>query len=147
MVAVQVPQFEPDEWFEAPRPHPRPLRRRDGSLDVGVWPSPPPLRRALPDRATRVRRRRLALLLLVAVTAVGLSGLLRWTAASVTGTASSPQPITSAVYVVQPGDTLWTIAERVAPADDPRPIVAELRERNGGSEVEVGDRLDVANLG
>jgi hypothetical protein len=151
MVAVQVPQFEPDEWLDRPRSRPAP--RRDG-LDVGVWPSPPPppplvlpRRRPLPDRATRIRRRRLAALLVVGLLALGLGALLRWTAASVVGSDESPQPITSAVYVVQPGDTLWTIAERVAPGADPRPIVAELRERHGNTELEVGDRLDVANLG
>ena len=149
MVAVQVPQIEPDEWFESPRS--RPVRRRDG-LDVGVWPSPPPppalpRRRSLPDRATRVRRRRLAALVLLAVVALGLGALLRWTAAGVVGSDSSPEPISSAVYVVQPGDTLWTIAERVAPGEDPRPIVAELRQRHGDSSLQVGDRLDLTDLG
>jgi len=145
MVAIQVPQFEPEEWFE---PHEEDNRRRHG-LDVGVWPSPPApvLRRALPDRATRVRRRRLALLVLVALLGVAVTAMLRWTAANVVGSDGSPQPISAAEYVVQPGDTLWTIAERIAPGDDPRPIVDELRDRNGDSELQVGDRLDVANLG
>lgn len=146
MVAVQVPQFEPSEWLE-PQEADDPRRR---GLDVGVWPDPPPvrpLRRPLPDRATRIRRRRLAALLLVALLALGLAAMLRWTAANVVGSDESPQPITSSVYVVQPGDTLWSIAERVAPGTDPRPVVAELRERNGDSELEVGDRLDVADLG
>ena len=150
MVAVQVPQFEPDEWLDRPRP--RPVRRPDG-LDVGVWPSPPPppavfpRRRALPDRATRIRRRRVAALLVVSVLVLGVSALLRWTASNVVGGDDSPQPITAAVYVVQPGDTLWTIAERVAPGEDLRPVVDELRQRHGSTELEVGDRLDVANLG
>ncbi|HMG40672.1 MAG TPA: LysM peptidoglycan-binding domain-containing protein [Acidimicrobiales bacterium] len=146
MVAVQVPQFEPSEWLD---PQEADDARRRG-LDVGVWPDPPPvrpLRRPLPDRATRIRRRRLAALLLVVLLALGLAAMLRWTAANVVGSDESPQPITSSVYVVQPGDTLWSIAERVAPGTDPRPVVAELRERNGDSELEVGDRLDVAELG
>lgn len=150
MVAVQVPQFEPDEWLDRPRP--RPVYRRDG-LDVGEWPSPPPppatlpRRRPLPDRATRIRRRRVAALLLVGVVGIGATALLRWTASNVVGGEESPRPIIAAVYVVQPGDTLWTIAERVAPGEDPRPVVAELRERNGNSELQVGEELDVANLG
>jgi hypothetical protein len=45
------------------------------------------------------------------------------------------------VYVVQPGDTLWSIAERIAPGDDPRPIVAELRKHNGDVELTPGERL------
>jgi len=145
MVAIHVPQFEPEEWFE---PQEEDSRRRHG-LDVGIWPSPPaPVRRrALPDRATRVRRRRLALLVLVALLGVAVTATLRWTASDVGGSDGSPQPITEAVYVVQPGDTLWAIAERLSPGDDPRPIVDELRDRNGNSELQVGDRLDVANLG
>jgi hypothetical protein len=145
MVAIQVPQFEPEEWLE---PQEEDNRRRHG-LDVGTWPSPPPFvrPRALPDRATRVRRRRLALLVLIALVGVVAAAMLRWTASTVVGSDEAPQPISAAVYVVQPGDTLWTIAERLAPGDDPRPIVHELRDRNGDSELQVGDRLDVANLG
>ncbi|HMC36676.1 MAG TPA: LysM peptidoglycan-binding domain-containing protein [Actinomycetota bacterium] len=36
------------------------------------------------------------------------------------------------VYVVQPGDTVWSIAQRsVGPAADPRPLVDELIRING----------------
>ncbi len=51
-----------------------------------------------------------------------------------------------AVLVVQPGDTLWSIAQRIAPAQDPRAVVAELRQRNGlgsAATVWVGERLRV----
>ena len=34
-------------------------------------------------------------------------------------------------YVVEPGDTLWSIARRVAPGRDPRPVVDALVEANG----------------
>ena len=37
-------------------------------------------------------------------------------------------------YVVQPGDTLWSIAVRLDPTGDPRPVVAKL-------EAEVGDNV------
>lgn len=45
-------------------------------------------------------------------------------------------------YVVQPGDTLWSIAERRG-ADDPRKDVWEIREANGlsGSALQVGQVL------
>ena len=33
-------------------------------------------------------------------------------------------------YVVQPGDTLWSIARQVAPGRDPRPVVDALVEAN-----------------
>jgi nucleoid-associated protein YgaU len=43
-------------------------------------------------------------------------------------------------HVVQPGDTLWAIAQRVDPAADPRPMVDRIMRLNGlqGAEVEVG---------
>ena len=144
MVAIHVPQYEPDEWYEPPVDDPR---RR--GLDVGHWPEPPaPVLRPhrLPDRATRVRRRRLALMVLVAVTVLGCVGLLQLTEGTAVGTDHSPRPISEAVYVVQPGDTYWSIAERLAPAKDPRPIVDELQRRHGDGELEVGDRLDLADL-
>lgn len=46
------------------------------------------------------------------------------------------------VYVVQPGDTLWAIATEVArPGEDIRPIVDQLKERTGGSALDVGQRI------
>jgi len=48
-----------------------------------------------------------------------------------------------AVVVVQPGETLWTIARRVAPERDPRDVVTELRRRNAlpSADVRAGQRL------
>ena len=46
------------------------------------------------------------------------------------------------VYVVQPGDTLWAIAERVAPAGtDLRPIVDHLADESGGAALEIGQHI------
>lgn len=50
-------------------------------------------------------------------------------------------PVAGQQYVVQPGDTLWSIAEAIAPDSDPRPVVDALREANGGPVLEVGTRL------
>jgi LysM repeat protein len=48
-----------------------------------------------------------------------------------------------AEVVVVPGDTLWSIAERVAPGRDPRAVVDQLRRINGlpSGEVAAGQRL------
>jgi LysM repeat protein len=33
--------------------------------------------------------------------------------------------------VVEPGDSLWSIAERTAPSTDPREVVGRIRDLNG----------------
>ena len=44
-------------------------------------------------------------------------------------------------YVVQPGDTLWSIASRVFPAGDPRALVAELATQIKSTTAVPGERL------
>jgi hypothetical protein len=46
-----------------------------------------------------------------------------------------------AVYVVQPGDTLWKIARELRPDGDPRPLVDRLIDVNGDQPLAVGERL------
>ena len=44
--------------------------------------------------------------------------------------------------IVQPGDTLWTIAERLAPNADPRAVVDDLTAAPGGSSsVQPGEQI------
>ena len=45
--------------------------------------------------------------------------------------------------VVRPGDTLWTIAQRVAPDSDPRTVVDELAAARGTADVQAGDTIRV----
>jgi hypothetical protein len=40
-------------------------------------------------------------------------------------------PVTVAEVTVEQGDSLWSIAESVAPGRDPRDVIHELRELNG----------------
>ena len=141
MVAIQVLPLEPDPWPDSD------VDDAPGS-DRGEAPS---RARLLPDRATRYRRRRLGALLGVAALSVAMFALVDVLA---TGTTSVPQstpdsargPIVGDTYVVQPGDTLWSIAERVSPESDPRQVVAGLRELVGGVELDVGDRIPVGEL-
>lgn len=88
------------------------------------------------------RRRRVAALLvgvlLVAGIVVGLSLL-----PSVAGRSTVPERTT--VVQVAPGETLWELAERVAPESPPQQVVERIRELNGlrGSTVHPGQPLIV----
>jgi hypothetical protein len=83
------------------------------------------------------RRGRLLLLALLLVFVTVLTGF-----AAAPGEASgrAGRPATT---VVHPGDTLWSIAERYAPARDPFVTIDEIRRLNGISDYTVrpGQRL------
>lgn len=57
--------------------------------------------------------------------------------------AAMPQPVVERSVVVQPGDTVWSIAESLAAGDDVRPIVDAIVDANGSAALEAGDRLVV----
>ncbi len=44
-------------------------------------------------------------------------------------------------YTVQPGDTLWSIALRINPTGDPRPVVDALEAEVGGADLQPGERI------
>ena len=80
-----------------------------------------------------------ALLLLVALS-IGRAGS---QAATVTGTGPGLQQT-----IVQPGDTLWSVAQRIAPDNDPREVVAQIRRINdlSTSGLQVGQQLLLPTL-
>lgn len=45
------------------------------------------------------------------------------------------------VRIVDVGDTMWAIAEEISPNSDRRVVVDALAQRNGGSGLQVGQRL------
>ena len=45
------------------------------------------------------------------------------------------------LYVARPGDTLWSIASKLQPGGDPRPLVAQLEQQLHGAELVAGDEL------
>jgi hypothetical protein len=167
MVAILVPQPDDAAAGATParhrrpttsRPRPRAVPGAGGHHSPGSRGSAPVVSlsagtaRALPDHATRVRRRRLAALLLaMAVAAALVVGTQAALAAGRGVSPSSPEPAPPAgapaagdTYVVRPGDTLWSIAAAIAPESDPRPIVHALRDANGGPQLDVGQRLRVS---
>jgi hypothetical protein len=53
------------------------------------------------------------------------------------GAASS----TVRVVVVRPGDSLWSIAQRLAPGEDPRPMVDAVERARGGAPLVPGETI------
>jgi nucleoid-associated protein YgaU len=76
---------------------------------------------------TRVRRRRLTLMMSLALVAAAWAG----PAVRALGSPETPARVSRASYVVREGDTLWTIAREIAPGSDPRPVVDLLLATNG----------------
>jgi hypothetical protein len=107
---------------------------------------PTPLRPLLPlpDRpvtAATYRRRRLVAGLLVVLVLV----VVVLTASRLVGGGATPvdrsRPIAEVSVLVQPGDTVWSIAESLAGTGDVRPIVDAIVAANGGADLAVGERL------
>ena len=96
--------------------------------------------RAMPRPAQAVyRRRRVGVLAIaVAIAAIGTFGL-NATKASANPALAGQQPEPHYV-VAQSGDTLWAIAQRIAPQANTSDLVDELVRMNGDS-ISVGQRV------
>jgi hypothetical protein len=122
--AFPVGPSDPDEWGREPTP----------VVVTGA------ARRRVP---LEVRRRRT----LFAV----MAGLLLVLILPLSGAGGHSHPIGSApaesvapgVYTVQPGDTLWSIAQRLDPSADPRPLVVQLAAQTGSESVVPGEKIDL----
>jgi hypothetical protein len=80
-----------------------------------------------------------ASLLLVGL-ALPLGGIGGRSHASASPPAESSHPVE---YIVRPGDSLWSIAERTDPSGDPRPMVAEMAAQIGSTSVQPGQHIAV----
>jgi Tfp pilus assembly protein FimV len=83
-----------------------------------------------------MRARLFAVVLVVVASLVVVPGLAR---------GDGPErPAQRITYVVEPGDTLWSIARRVAPGRDPRPVVDGLIRANDlRAGLQAGQELSI----
>ena len=114
-----------------PRAVPAPQRAAARSTSAPVVvPRTGPAGRPAPVTRSRLRlTRRGRVVLMVLPTLLALSGVLLASAPGVAEASPRVQP--ARTVVVRAGDSLWSIAERVAPHIDPRRTVAALERANG----------------
>ena len=123
-----------------PRPDeaPGPVPDRAARASVRVLHAPSASALAAP---TRLTRRGVVVVALVVAT---LGGALLWVAAVSARPAAAPASVPATV-TVRPGDSLWTIAARVAPQRDAFAEIAQLQRRNHltGVDLQPGQVLRV----
>lgn len=127
--------------ISAPRSNFRPAVAR-AAVRAGVRPVAGPSRVrpvSRPSAAVYWRRRVAAVALGLGLVAIGSEAA----SAVVSGVSRTSGPA-SIHYVVQSGDTLWSIARKVAPHDDPRAVADLLLEAHGSSVIRPGDVIDWA---
>lgn len=124
-------------------PHAAPTGRRP--------PARPTLRVLEGGKSPRVqrvyrRRRAIAVLagaVLLALAVLGALQAARSVASQWGGSAEPPGRSGAKVVVVQPGDTLWSIAGRVQHRGDLRPLVDRLSAEHGAGPLQPGERITI----
>jgi LysM repeat protein len=105
------------------------------------------------------RRRRLAVAsvaaALLVVLAMGAVALVSWLGDGLHGASGSARagadtrvpevlvPVSQEVYVVRPGDTLWSIARALQPTGDVRPLVHRLSRARRGAPLRPGEPISL----
>ena len=105
---------------------------------AGAYRQPGPRRTRRPARAV-LRRRRLC----AAFIGLGLVLTVARAGAALEGsTLASPGRLPHVrTVVVQPGDTLWSVAHELAPSADPRGVVDQLVRARGTTDLTPGDTI------
>jgi LysM domain len=146
-VVAALVDYPREAFFETPRPRiapPRPDASRARPANA----------RARVSHAEVYRRRRLAVaaaaliavaLLIVVVNLAVQAALGRTGGGPLTATGALPggNLAGSVVYVVRPGDTIWSIARSIEPNRDVRPLVDRISSRLGGAPLYPGQRISI----
>ena len=156
MAIAPLPQQEELELFEMPWP--KPAARSLSVAPEGEWESAdqgpvatitelfPYQGRRVVHRSTAVRRRRLLLGGIVVAVLLALALPLRSLGAVTTSGVATPGGSPAGLgdgtpYVVQPGDTLASIARSINPSADQAKLIGELRTVVGSSVVVPGEHV------
>ncbi|MDT0186265.1 LysM peptidoglycan-binding domain-containing protein [Microbacterium sp. ARD31] len=110
------------------------------SIDIPLTDRVPETRLRLTTRGRRV----LAVLAAVPAATV-LAGAIIGGGSALAGREEGAPAGTFATVTVDPGDSLWSIAEEVAPSADPRDVVAAISSLNAlnGVGLQAGQRLAI----
>ena len=104
---------------------PKPAESRHPAGRVARTHGPTRVSKAAPVHLTR--RGRVLLLAFLVLVLFGAFSLGR--AASQADPVGQPAPALEQI-TVQPGESLWTVARRIAPDNDPREVIAQIRRLN-----------------
>jgi LysM repeat protein len=98
------------------------------------------------NTAIRLTRRGRLVLVVTVMTLLVLAGFTLGHGSSLA--ASRVPPATHHTVVVEPGETLWAVAVRIAPHVDPRLVVADIESLNhlNSAAVETGQQLRIPTL-
>jgi hypothetical protein len=110
----------------------------DPELELVLRPARPRVTRS--TRAPVFWRRRL----IAAALGLGIVLAAAHAGTALGGPTTTPERRPHAVkVVVHEGDTLWSIAERIAPGRDPRNVVDEIAAARGTADLRAGEQIEV----
>jgi hypothetical protein len=103
---------------------------------------PPPARRR-PSRSSIYWRRRLLVLVAAVLLVIAARAALGALGGGPLAAPETPagRGGAAAVYVVQPGDTYWSIARHLQPSGDVRGLVDRISSEHGGAPLQPGEQL------